>query len=556
MNTTVVYDPAGFALPAPQRRVIRWFIYLGFFAMFVGVMHGLAQALSYAGVNIVQYWPGLHSYYEGLTIHGVANAIFLTFCFGNALLLLLTARALSRPLIGWLLAASFWSMLAGVLLAGYAMVTNRASVLYTAYAPLQASWMFYTGLVLVVISTWLAAANMFITLGRWRKEHRGERIPLLAYMTVTSWAMWVIASAGVATSFLGFLIPWSLGILPKVDPLFNRTLFWFTGHPIVYAWLLPAYVSWYALVPRQAGGKLPSDSLARTSFLLFLILSVPTGLHHQYTDPGISTGMKAVQGVVTFAIFWPSLATAFSVMAALEMGGRRRGGRGLVGWIRQLPWGDPSLSAQLLAMLTFVLGGITGLINASYVVNQVVHNTTWVPGHFHMTVGSAVALSFMGIAYWLVPYLTGKGLWSRKLALWQGWIYAIGVFIFARGMISGGLEGMPRRTFMATATYSLPGWKLAGMITGVGGSLMFIGAILFLVILVMTVLKGSATEPVPQDIPYAEVLSAPKTSGWELKLDNLWWWVLVAIALIILVYGPPLASELPLHLTSPGYRIY
>jgi len=368
--------------------------------------------------------------------------------------------------------------------------------------------------------------------------------------------MWDLASIGVAVSFLGFLIPWSLGILPKVDPLLNRTLFWFTGHAIVYAWLLPAYISWYALVPRQAGGKIPSDTLARTVFLMFLIVSVPTGLHHQYTDPGISTKMKAFQGLITFVIFWPSLATAFSVMASLEMGGRRRGGRGLLGWIRTLPWSDPSLSAQLLAMLTFVLGGITGLINASYIMNQVIHNTTWVPGHFHMTVGSAVALSFMGIAYWLVPYLSGKGLWSRKLAVAQGWIYAIGVFIFARGMISGGLEGMPRRTFMAAATYSQPGWKLAGMLTGIGGSLMFIGAILFLVILVMTAVKGSAASQVPQDVPYSEVLTAPKTSGWELKLDNLWWWLLAAVVLIVIAYGPAFYRLLPPHLTSPGYRVY
>ena len=74
------------------------------------------------------------------------------------------------------------------------------------------------------------------------------------------------------------------------DPLLARTLFWFTGHPIVYFWLLPAYISWYMLVPRQAGGKLFSDPMARASFILFLILSAPPGLHHQVTDPGIHEG--------------------------------------------------------------------------------------------------------------------------------------------------------------------------------------------------------------------------------------------------------------------------
>lgn len=448
-STTTVYDPSGFELPASQKRVIAWTVYVGYFALTAGIFHGLAQALSYAGINILPYFPFLRSYYQGLTAHGVANAIIFTFSFANGFLPLMTARALSRKLVPWLLWASFAVPVLGNLLIIYAVVSNQASVLYTAYAPLQAHWTFYIGMALVVVSTWLAAANMFTLLARWRRDNRGSRIPLLAFISVISYAMWVLASLPIAVSFLGILTPWTLGWIPKVDPLLTRTLFWFTGHAIVYAWLLPAYVSWYVLVPRQAGGKIVSDSLARFTFILFLLLSIPTGFHHQYTDPGISTGMKAVQGVLTFGVFFPSLATAFSVMAALEIGGRARGGTGLLGWIRKLPWGDPSLVAQLLAMLTFVLGGVTGLINASYTMNQVIHNTTWIPGHFHMTVGSAVALTFMGVAYWMIPYLTGRGLWGRGVALASSWIYVVGVFIFARGMISGGLEGMPRRIFRA-----------------------------------------------------------------------------------------------------------
>jgi cytochrome c oxidase subunit I len=172
--------------------------------------------------------------------------------------------------------------------------------------------------------------------------------------------MWGLASLPIAVSFLGFLLPWSLGLRERVDPLLTRTLFWFTGHAIVYAWLLPAYVSWYALVPRQAGGRIISDSYTRIVFILFLLLSIPTGFHHQYTDPGITNAMKAVHGVLTFGVFFPSLATAFSVMAALEMGGRRAAARGCSAGSAKLPWGDPSLTAQLLAMITFVFGGAPG----------------------------------------------------------------------------------------------------------------------------------------------------------------------------------------------------
>jgi cytochrome c oxidase subunit 1 len=552
--TPTVLDPTGYELPDEQRRLLRWMLYIGYAALIAGVFHGLANALSYAGISILGWFPGLRTYYQGLTAHGVANVIIFTFSFANGFLPLMTARALSRPLDRRFLWASFLALLLGNVLVIYAVVSNQASVLYTSYAPLQAHWTYYLGLVLVVVSTWLALASMLVDLRGWRRQHPGARIPLLAYISVASYLMWFLASLPVAVSFLGFLLPWSLGLVERVDPLLTRTLFWFTGHAIVYAWLLPAYVSWYALLPRQVGGSLISDSYTRIVWILFLLLSIPTGIHHQYTDPGISTHLKALHGVLTFGIFFPSLATAFSVMASLEIGGRRRGGTGLLGWIPRLPWGDPSVTAQLLAMLTFVLGGATGLINASYTMNQVIHNTTWVPGHFHMTVGTAVALTLMGVAYWLVPYLSGRGLYSRRLALASSWVYTIGIVIFARGMISGGLHGMPRRTFMAEATYFSPEWRLPGILTGIGGTLMFVGVMLFFVVIGLTIAAGRRGEQ-PGDIPVSETLTAPSRTGWEPRLDRLGWWVAAAVLLILIAYGPFFLSYSP-EAVSPGFRVY
>ena len=554
MSAPVVFDPTGFAFPANQRRALQWAMVIAIVAMFAGVAHGLAQALSYAGIDILQYFPGLRSYYQGLTVHGVAQALILTFAFSNGFLPMVTARALGRPLNTPLLHATFWAMAVGCGLAGYALMTNQASVLYTSYSPLQAHWTYYLGLALVVVSTWLASANMFLTLRAWRREHPGTRIPLLAYIAVLSYAMWDLASVGIAVLFLGFLLPWSIGWLPKVDPLFNRVLFWFTGHAIVYAWLLPAYVSWYALIPKQVGGKIISDRLTRAVFVLFLLLSIPTGFHHQYADPGIAERYKAFQAVLTFGVFFPSIATAFSVMASLEIGGRARGGTGLLGWIRKLPWGDPSVVAQLLAMLTFVLGGFTGLINASFTMNQVVHNTAWMPGHFHMTVGSAVLLSIIGVSYWAVPYLTGRRLWAPKLAVAQSWIYTVGLMIFARGLISGGLQGMPRRTFIAQATYTGEGWGLAGALTGIGGSIMTAGMLLFFLIMIMTRLVGKR-DGAPKDIPVSETLTPPSPSGWDARLDRIGFWVVMAIVLILLAYGPFFLTY-HLNLVSPGFRLY
>jgi len=552
--TSVVLRPEGYDLPAGQRRVLRWTIYIGYAALIAGVFHGLANALSYAGISILGWFPGLSTYYQGLTAHGVANVLFFTFTFANAFLPLMTGRALARPLNTGLLWASFITLVLGNILTIYAVVGNHASVLYTSYAPLQAHWTYYLGLVLLVVSTYFALANMIIALVGWKKANRGERIPLLAYISVTSYVMWLLASLPIAVEFIVFLLPWSLGWRSHVDPLLTRTLFWFTGHAIVYAWLLPAYVSWYALIPRQVGGAVISDSYTRIVWILFLLLSIPTGMHHQYTDPGISNAMKAVHGVLTFGVFFPSLATAFSVMAALEIGGRRAGGTGLLGWIRKLPWRDPSVLAQVLAMLTFVLGGATGLVNASFSMNQVIHNTTWVPGHFHMTVGTAVALTLMGVAYWLIPYLTQRRLFGNGLALASSWIYTIGVLIFARGMIDGGLHGMPRRTFMAEANYRSPAWELPGILTGIGGTMMFIGVMLFFAVIGLTIVLGKR-DGAPQDIPVSVTLTAPAKDGWEPILDRLGIWVVAAIVLILIAYGPFLIGYDVVPVSS-GFRLF
>ena len=549
MSTAVVADTSGFALPQGQLNVIRWNIYFGFVVLAIGVIMGLGQALGYAQVNIVHYYPVVKSYYQGLTIHGVLNALVLTTAFANGFIALTTARGLGRKLNGALLHGAFWTLFVGSILAAYAMLTGKASVLYTFYPPLEADWTFYLGLALVVVSTWITSAAQLLALRGWRKDHPGERVPLLAFMSIASYVMWDIASAGLAIEVVVFLLPWSLGLLPGVDPMLDRTLFWFTGHPIVYFWLLPIYVSWYGLIPKQAGGVLFSDTLTRVAFILFILL-IPVGFHHQFVDPGISQGLKFTVAAITFAIFFPSLMTAFSVMYALEIGGRRRGGTGLVGWFFTIPWSDPSVAAQVLAMIAFLLGGISGLMNASYTMNMEIHNTAFVPGHFHLTIGCAVALSYMGISYWLIPYLERRELWSSRLALFQAFLYFFGVMIFSRGLMAGGMEGMPRRTDIVHATYALPAWKIPGIMTGIGGSLMFASAMLFFFILVMTKVAGQRTQP--RDLPFTATVQAPSTIGWQPRLDRFSYWVLASLVLVIAVYGPFILGHFPLRLTSAG----
>lgn len=539
---------------APEKTLTGAHLLVAHVALLGGLVTGLLQGLEHAGVEFPASQYFLQSYYHSVSMHGVLNVLVWTTFFICGFLPFISARAYAMPLasprLGWL---TFWVMLVGLVMAAIPLAGNAATVMFTFYAPLKAHWAFYIGLTLVVVGTWLVTVRLALSQRAWRARHPGERTPLAAFMSLVTMAMWTLASVGLAAEMLLMLIPWSLGLVAGTDPLLSRTLFWLTGHPIVYFWLLPAYISWYTLAPRQAGGRLFSDPMARGSFLLFLLLSAPLGLHHQVTDPGIHEGWKLFQAFLTFAVFFPSLLTFFNVVASLENAGRARGGTGWVGWFFRLPWGEPSLAAQLLAMLMFCAGGIGGLINASYNMNLVVHNTAYVVGHFHTTVGTAVTLTYMGISYWLVPYVTGRALWSRWMALAQGWLWFVGMLIFSSALHQLGLMGMPRRTMISQAAYFQPEWKALLPWVGVGGTLLFISGVLYLLNLVLTATVSRA--PAPAAPEFAEAV-APAAEGPAI-LNRLRPWVVMAVALIVVAYGPTLARLVATsRLDAPGFRVW
>lgn len=560
-STTV---PAGRALQgAPERRVTLAFLGVGLAAMLLGFLLGPPQALNYAGINIYDYLP-LSSYYQGLTLHGVLMALVFTSYFICGLLLYLPARELGmRPRMpgAWL---AFWMMTIGTLMAGAAMVTDTSNVLYTLYPPMQGHPAFYLGLALVVVGTLVTAILTFDMCLGWRHANPGQPIPLVTFMAVVTWIMWFIASLGLAVGVLFMLLPWSLGWIEGADPQLFRTLFWYTGHPIVYFWLLPAYIAWYAVVPRQAGGKLVSDPMVRLVFLMFLLFSIPVGFHHQYADPGIPVAWKLVHNIMTAFVAIPSLITAFTVAASLENGGRARGGRGVFGWIPVLPWHNAAFTASVLAMVTFIFGGAGGMVLASFNLNLVVHNTAFIPGHFHITVGTAVTMTFMGLAFVLIPHLSGRTLLAPKAALTSVWLWFAGMMTFAVGMHWQGVLGVPRRAKISDIAgqhadaYANAAFPAA--LTGVGGVILFVAGALFFFVMIGTLLRRRATE-VPPDVAFTETLSGPFQPDGTPKrhvmiMDRLWLWTLLTLVLVAIAYAPTLLNQVSGYVGVPGMQLW
>ena len=536
-----------------QARVVRMAFLSAFVMLGIGALFGLIQALHRTDVFRFIDSP---TYYTVLTAHGVFLVIAFTIFFLVGLYQWAVTDSLERGPVdqrvtwGWLGLMSVGTLITAIsILAGFLDEPPEvlgselsADVLFTFYAPLQANPLFYIGLVLFVVGTWIAGADWFRTWFAWKRENPGERIPLPTFMVLTTMLMWYLSSIGVAIAILAFLLPWSVGIVESVNPTLTRTLFWYFGHPVVYFWLLPAYLLWYIVLPHVSGGRLFSDPLARVVFILFVILSVPTGIHHQYLDPGIAEGFKYIVMVNTMFILLPSLLTAFTVVASIEHGARQRGGTGTFDWLRALPWKEPAFTGMALAGLVFAFGGFTGIVNAGMNINYLVHNSLWVPAHIHTQVGTAVALTFMAGSYWLVPQLVGNRLRFRGLALVQVVLWFVGIVVMTNSMYRGGLIGQPRRTAEPQYDFDYEiGVGTVGELdaqVALGGTLLFVSAVLFLGIMLATLLNRDQDPLVTGRIQPA--LSGPEDSPQV--LDNLKLWVGIAIVLVVLAYLLPLAS--------------
>ena len=523
---------------------------VAFTAFAVASAMAMMQALSRASLDLP--FRSAKLYYLSVTAHGVLMALVFTTFFIMGFGYVVATRTLHRPIasprVAWV---GFWVALVGTVLAAGAILAGKASVLYTFYPPLQAHPVFYIGAALLIVGSWCWSATMVLTYRAWRREHPTEPAPLAMHGMLITAVLWLIATLGVAIEDVVLLIPWSLGLTRTVDPMLARMLFWYFGHPLVYFWLLPAYVVWYTIFPKVAGGKLFSDPLGRLVFVLFLILSTPVGFHHQFMDPAIPAPWKFLHSMITLWILFPSFITAFTITASMELAGRSKGARGLLDWLGKLPWGDPLVSSVVLAMLLFAVGGIGGAINASYMLNSAVHNTAWIQAHFHLTVGSAVALTFMGTAYYVLPRLLGRELELGLLAKVQPYLWFFGMALFSFSNHITGLRGMPRRVYEAGygGSAAAADWKILTGVSAVGGLLLFVSAACFVMVMLGTWVAGK--KRVPEPFEWAEPLQpvASKT-GW---LDRYGLWTVVAIVIILIAYAVPLWQHLQMPASArPG----
>lgn len=477
-------------------------------------------------------------YYRSVTAHGTVMAYVLPTLVAMGFGYAISELALEQSLVGlraaWI---GFWLVVAGTVIAAGTVASGKASVLYTFYPPLIANALYYVGVVLVVVGSWVWVALMTINLRAWRRRNPGATVPLAMYGNVTGAYLWAWTSVGAASEVLVLILPAALGLRETIDAGLARLLFSWTLHAIVYFWLMPAYIAFYTIVPRAIGGRLYSDTMGRVAFALFLVFSMPIGIHHLFADPQVGAGFKFVHAAMTGLVAVPTLLTVFTITASVEIAARLRGGRGALGWLRALPWDNPVMLATAYAFVMLGFGGAGGLINMSYQLNETIHNTQWVTGHFHLIFGGTIVIMYFVLIYDLWPQLTRCAPLPARLVRWQLTLWFVGMMVLSMPWHLVGLLGMPRR--MAYYDYSDPAlqpqaWTVVA--SAAGGMLLVASAFLLAYILLRA--RRTAAEPAPYTFsravhPHATVPAS--LNGFAL-------WVAMMVALTVVNYGFPIVQ--------------
>lgn len=459
-------------------------------------------------------------FYRLLTAHGIDMlVVFIVFFeiaglyFGGSVML---NSRLVAPKIGWV---AFGMMAFGAVLVNIMVLTDQATVMFTAYEPLGsdvASPLFYLGLILFAVGALVGVGLFFVTIYVAKRDRTWEgSFPLVVFGFVVAGiiAVYTLLSGAVA------LVPAmakSLGWIDTLAPAFYRNFFWSFGHPAQQINLAAMVAVWYAITFVALRADPVSEKLSRFAFVLYLLFINLGSVHHLLVDPGLSFGFKVFN--TSYAMYLAVLGSmihAFSIPAAMEVVQRKRGyTNGLFEWFRKLPWREPGFAALAVSMFLFGwIGGVTGVTMGTEQINMVSHNTLRVPGHFHAAVVGGTAIAFMGFTYYLIPLIFRRKLLLVGWAKLQPYVFGFGIMLVSLGMITAGVQGVSRRSADISAAGPASGTvDLSLAVLGIGGLIAFTGLVMFLTIVLSSVFFGPKQEansltlivepaPVPEHIP-------------------------------------------------------
>ncbi|MGE5506565.1 MAG: cbb3-type cytochrome c oxidase subunit I [Actinomycetota bacterium] len=454
---------------------------------------------------VLTRWPSVHllpadMFYMALTAHGIDILIVWCIFFEVALMYfasaILLGSRLAAPKMGWV---SYALMVLGAAITNWKVLEGNSSVMMTSYVPMQADPLFYLGLILFAVGALIAC---FIFLGtlvvaKEEKTYEGS-IPLVTFGALTACiiAIYTIASGAI------ILIPtllWSVGLISHIDPLMYKVVWWGMGHSSQQINVAAHIAVWYAIAAILFGAKPLSEKVSRMAYLTYIFFLQIASAHHLLVEPGLSSSYKIFNtSYGMYLAVLGSMIHGLTVPGCIEAAQRKKGfNKGLFEWLRKAPWGNPVFSGMFLSLVMFgFLGGISGVTMGVEQINIMIHNTIYVPGHFHGTVAVGTTLAFMALTYFLVPVLFGREIVAPGLAKLQPYLFGLGMGVFSLFMMGAGTLGVSRRHWdmafsEAPHAFSYPpaAYLMMGIV-GVSGVIAVVGGALFVLIIVASVLFG------------------------------------------------------------------
>ncbi|MDH3263316.1 MAG: cbb3-type cytochrome c oxidase subunit I [Paracoccaceae bacterium] len=465
--------------------------------LLIGGLMGLLVALT--------RWPAIQLlpaewFYLVLTGHGANVLLFWILFFEIAVLyfagaILLGAR-LAAPKFAWL---AFILMLAGALMANYAVLRGDSSVMFTSYPPMMASHWFYLSLIIFAVGALLAVIIFFATLVVAKAENTyNGSVPLVTFGAITAAiiAVFTLASGAI------ILIPtwlWSVGLISGIDSLMYKVIWWGMGHSSQQINVAAHVAIWYAIAAMVLGAKPLSEKVSRMAFLMYILFLQLASAHHLLAEPGLSSTWKIVNtSYMMYLAVLGSLIHGLTVPGAIEAAQRRNGfNRGWFEWLTKAPWGNPAFSGMFMSLVMFgFIGGISGVVLGTEQLNVLMHNTIYVPGHFHGTVVAGTTLAFMAVTYLLVPLLFGRDIIWPTIAKWQPYFFGFGAAGISLFMMGAGTLGVARRHWDLSLTDAAHGYEFPAAaylmmgLNGLAAILAAVGGVMFILVIVGSILAG------------------------------------------------------------------
>ena len=513
----------------------------------IGGLFGLLVALT--------RWPAVHFlpadwFYLALTAHGLDVLLVWIIFFEMAILYFASAIVLNSRLAGpkwaW---TGFALMLVGALITNVAVLQGASSVMFTSYVPMMAEPHFYLGIILFAVGALIGCGVFFGTLviAKRDKTYEGS-IPLVTFGALTAAIIAVFTIASGAIILIPTLL-WSVGLVSHIDPLIYKTIWWAMGHSSQQINVSAHVAVWYAIAAMTFGAQPLSEKISRMAFLMYILFLQLASAHHLLAEPGLSSEWKIFN--TSYAMYLAVLGRmihGLSVPGAIENAQRARGlTKGMFEWLRKAPWGNPAFAGMFTSLVFFgFIGGISGVVMGTEQINLIMHNTLYVPGHFHGTVVAGTTLAFMAITYLLVPLIFRRELMMKKLATWQPYVFGIGVAGISVFMMGAGTLGVSRRHWdMTFADAALPfdypaaAYLMMGL-NGIFACMAALGGVMFVVIIVGSVFFGRKLaddeQPSYPEVPPESVAVSHYVSSETLKIPGTVMLVSIFFIAFVLYY--------------------